>query len=95
MVAVLAQKHNIPFYVAAPISTIDLNAPNGDAIPIEERDRLEVTHIRGHQLAPDNIGVQNPAFDVTPNDLIAAIITDFGVARAPYTESLQKLVSNN
>jgi len=94
MVAVLAQKHNIPFYVAAPISTIDLNAANGDAIPIEERDRLEVTHIRGHQLAPDNIGVQNPAFDVTPNDLIAAIITDFGVARAPYTESLQKLVNS-
>jgi len=94
MVAVLAQKHNIPFYVAAPISTIDLNAANGDAIPIEERDRLEVTHIRGHQLAPDNIGVQNPAFDVTPNDLIAAIITDFGVARAPYTESLQKLFNS-
>src|SRR6266404_6262902 len=94
MVAVLAQKHNIPFYVAAPISTIDLNAANGDAIPIEERDRLEVTHIRGHQLAPDNIGVQNPAFDVTPNDLIAAIITDFGVARAPYIESLQKLVNS-
>lgn len=91
MVAVLAHKHNIPFYVAAPISTIDLKAATGDDIPIEQRDRREVTHIRGHQLAPDNIEVQNPAFDVTPNDLIAAIITDFGVARSPYTQSLARL----
>ena len=92
MVAVLAQKHNIPFYVAAPISTIDLKAPDGDAIPIEERDRREVTHVGTHQLAPDNVGIRNPAFDVTPNDLIAAIITDYGVARAPYSESLERLV---
>src|SRR3989454_468560 len=84
MVAVLARKHEIPFYVAAPISTIDLSLKTGEEIPIEERDRKEVTHIREHQLAPDGVDVQNPAFDVTPNELITAIITDKGVARAPY-----------
>lgn len=92
MVAVLAREHNIPFYVAAPISTLDLSLKSGDEIPIEQRDRKEVTHIREHQLAPDGVGVQNPAFDVTPNALIAAIVTDKGVARAPYTESLRALV---
>jgi methylthioribose-1-phosphate isomerase len=92
MVAVLAKRHNIPFYVAAPISTVDLEATTGDEIPIEERDRREVTHVREHQLAPDNIGVENPAFDVTPGELITAIITDKGVARPPYTDSLKKLV---
>jgi methylthioribose-1-phosphate isomerase len=92
MVAVLAKRHNIPFYVAAPISTVDLAATTGDEIPIEERDRREVTHVREHQLAPDNIGVENPAFDVTPGELITAIITDKGVARPPYTESLKKVV---
>src|ERR1700704_3659593 len=92
MVAVLARKHNIPFYVAAPISTLDLSLQSGDEIPIEERDRKEVTHIKEHQLAPDGVGVQNPAFDVTPNELITAIITDKGVARAPYVTSLQGLV---
>jgi methylthioribose-1-phosphate isomerase len=92
MVAVLAQRHDIPFYVAAPISTLDLSLESGEQIPIEERDRREVTHIREHQLAPDGVGVQNPAFDVTPNNLIAAIITDKGVARAPYVESLKALV---
>jgi methylthioribose-1-phosphate isomerase len=92
MVAVLARQHDIPFYVAAPISTLDLTLSSGDEIPIEERDRREVTHMREYQLAPDGIEVQNPAFDVTPNELIAAIITDKGVARQPYTESLRKLV---
>jgi methylthioribose-1-phosphate isomerase len=92
MVAVLAKQHNIPFYVAAPISTLDLTLSSGEEIPIEERDTREVTHIREHQLAPDGIEVQNFAFDVTPNDLIAAIITDKGVARQPYTESLRKMV---
>jgi methylthioribose-1-phosphate isomerase len=92
MVAVLAKRHNIPFYVAAPVSTVDLETTTGDDIPIEERDRREVTHVREHQLAPDNIGVENPAFDVTPGELITAIITDKGVARPPYTESLKKLV---
>ncbi|MBC7930445.1 MAG: S-methyl-5-thioribose-1-phosphate isomerase [Rubrivivax sp.] len=91
MVAVLAREHSIPFYVAAPISTIDLSLPTGDKIPIEERDAREVTHIREQRLAPEGVAVQNPAFDVTPNELIAAIITDRGVARAPYTESLRKL----
>lgn len=92
MVAVLARQHDIPFYVAAPISTLDLSLQTGEEIPIEERDAREVTHIRGQQLAPEGIEVQNPAFDVTPNELIAAIITDKGVARAPYVESLRKLV---
>lgn len=95
MVAVLAKRHNIPFYVAAPISTLDLSLKSGDEIPIEERDRREVTHIKEQQLAPDGVGVHNPAFDVTPNDLIAAIITDKGVARAPYVSSLQGLVGTN
>ncbi|MGI8566288.1 MAG: S-methyl-5-thioribose-1-phosphate isomerase, partial [Pyrinomonadaceae bacterium] len=92
MVAVLAQRHDIPFYVAAPISTIDLALSTGEQIPIEERDAAEVTHIRGERLAPEGIAVHNPAFDVTPNDLIAAIITDKGVARPPYVASLAKMV---
>jgi methylthioribose-1-phosphate isomerase len=92
MVAVLARQHDIPFYVAAPISTLDLTLKSGDEIPIEERDRREVTHMREYQLAPEGIEVQNFAFDVTPNELIAAIITDKGVARQPYTESLRKMV---
>jgi methylthioribose-1-phosphate isomerase len=95
MVAVLARKHEIPFYVAAPITTLDLSLKSGQEIPIEQRDRKEVTHIRGQQLAPDGIEVSNPAFDVTPNDLITAIITDRGVARAPYTESLRKLMADS
>ena len=88
MVAVLAKRHNIPFYVAAPLSTVDLNCPTGDEIPIEERDIREVTHVKDIQLAPDDAVVSNYGFDVTPNDLVTAIITEKGVARAPYTESL-------
>src|SRR5437763_4834234 len=91
MVAVLAKEHKIPFYVAAPISTIDLAIASGDQIPIEERDAREVTHIREQRLAPEGVPVQNPAFDVTPHELIVAIITDRGVVRAPYTESLRRL----
>jgi len=91
MVAVLAREHGIPFYVAAPLTTLDLTLKTGAEIPIEERDGREITHIKEHQLAPDGISVHNPAFDVTPNNLIAAIITDKGVARAPYEESLKKL----
>ena len=94
MVAVLAKRHDIPFYVAAPISTIDLACPTGEEIPIEERNPREVTHIRDQQLSPTGIEVQNPAFDVTPNDLIAAIITDKGVARQPYIETLRKLFAS-
>lgn len=90
MVAVLAKEHGIPFYVAAPLSTVDLNCPTGEEIPIEERDSREVTHIKDIQLAPEGIGIGNPAFDVTPNHLVTAIITEKGVARAPYTESLKK-----
>jgi methylthioribose-1-phosphate isomerase len=92
MVAVLAERHKIPFYVAAPITTLDLSIPTGEQIPIEERDAREITHVAEKQLGPDGIQVHNPAFDVTPNELIAAIITDKGVARAPYVESLRKLV---
>lgn len=92
MVAVLANKHDIPFYVAAPISTLDLTLKSGKEIPIEERDTKEVTHIGEKQLAPDGIEVQNPAFDVTPNELITAIITDKGVARPPFVESLRAMV---
>src|SRR6202171_2491052 len=91
MVAVLAQRHNIPFYVAAPITTLDLSIPSGDQIPIEERDSREITHVKDHQLGPDGVSVHNPAFDVTPNELIAAIVTDKGVARQPYVESLRRL----
>lgn len=93
MVAVLAREHKIPFYVAAPISTVDLNIASGEQIPIEERDTREVTHVREHRLAPDGIAVHNPAFDVTPNEFIHAIITDKGVARPPYTESLRRIVT--
>lgn len=92
MVAVLAREHGIPFYVAAPISTIDLAAATGEQIPIEERHAREVTHIRDQRLSPEGVAVHNPAFDVTPHEFIAAIITDKGVARPAYTESLEKLV---
>jgi methylthioribose-1-phosphate isomerase len=95
MVAVLAKQHGIPFYVAAPVSTVDLALATGDEIPIEERDAREVTHIRDQRLAPEGVAVANPAFDVTPGELVAAIITDRGVARPPYTESLRELVEGN
>lgn len=95
MVAVLAKQHNIPFYVAAPLSTVDMNCPTGDEIPIEERDIKEITHVKDIQLAPEGIGVDNYAFDVTPNELVTAIITEKGVARKPYTESLRKMFEEN
>ncbi|MDQ3712980.1 MAG: S-methyl-5-thioribose-1-phosphate isomerase [Acidobacteriota bacterium] len=91
MVAVLAKQHDIPFYVAAPLSTVDLNCPTGEEIPIEERNNREITHVQNIQLAPEGISVNNYAFDVTPNEFVAAIITEKGVARAPYTESLRKM----
>ncbi|MDQ3749136.1 MAG: S-methyl-5-thioribose-1-phosphate isomerase [Acidobacteriota bacterium] len=91
MVAVLAKQHDIPFYVAAPLSTVDLNCPSGEEIPIEERNIREITHVQNIQLAPEGISVNNYAFDITPNELVAAIITEKGVARAPYTESLRKM----
>ncbi len=91
MVAVLAHRHNIPFYVAAPLSTVDMNCPTGEEIPIEERNIREITHVQDIQLAPEGIEVSNYAFDVTPNDLVTAIITEKGVARKPYSESLRKM----
>ncbi|MGH9523454.1 MAG: S-methyl-5-thioribose-1-phosphate isomerase, partial [Terriglobales bacterium] len=92
-VAVLAKAHGIPFYVAAPFSTVDLETPDGDRIPIEQRSANEVTHMAGRQVAPDGVKVENPAFDVTPNAYVSAIITERGLARAPYSESLRKLAS--
>lgn len=90
-VAILAKEHGIPFYVAAPFSTVDLDTPDGSTIPIEERSPTEVTHLGGKQIAPTGVQVRNPAFDVTPAKYIAAIITERGVARAPYSVSLQQL----
>ena len=89
--AVLAREHHIPFYVAAPLSTIDLATPDGEQIPIEERNAREVTHIgRDRSWRPTGAHVWNPAFDVTPHTLITGIITERGIFRAPYTESLAR-----
>ncbi len=93
-VAVLAKEHGIPFYVAAPISTVDLATPDGSKIPIEQRNAREVTHIAGKQMVPDGVEVENPAFDVTPAKYITAIITERGVAHAPYGESLLELAES-
>jgi methylthioribose-1-phosphate isomerase len=90
-VGILAKEHGIPFYVAAPWSTIDLATPTGDAIPIEERPQVEVTHHAGKQLTPHGVGICNPAFDVTPAMYVTAIITERGVLRAPYIESLREM----
>ena len=90
-VAVLAHENGIPFYVAAPLSTIDMSLPSGDQIPIEERSSAEVTHLGGVAFAPAEVSARHPAFDVTPERYITAIITERGVARAPYTESLRAL----
>lgn len=87
-VAVLAKHHNIPFYVAAPISTIDFQIASGDEIPIEERDHAEVTHIDGHRICPDGVDVINPSFDVTPCDLVNAVITEKGIVYPPYNQNL-------
>jgi methylthioribose-1-phosphate isomerase len=91
-VAVLAQRHGIPFYIAAPTSTVDLDTPDGDAIPIEERGRAEVAKVGETEILPDGVPVRHPAFDVTPHDLIAGIITEMGVAKAPYKGSLRMQV---
>ncbi len=90
-VAVLAHENRVPFYVAAPVSTLDLTLASGDEIPIEQRSPLEVTHVFGVPVAPEDVRVENPAFDVTPNRYVSAIITEQGVARAPYAESLRQL----
>ena len=90
-VAILAREHNIPFYVAAPWSTVDMSTPTGDQIPIEQRSPHEVTHHGGRQIAPNGVRVENPAFDVTPSKYVTAIITERGIARDPYPESLKQL----
>jgi methylthioribose-1-phosphate isomerase len=92
-VAILAKEHGIPFYVAAPISTVDLATPDGSKIPIEQRNKKEVTHIGGRQMTPDGVEIENPAFDVTPAKYVTAIITERGIARAPYENSLRDLAS--
>lgn len=94
-VAALAERHKIPFYVAAPVSTIDIKIETGDKIPIEERDHREVTHIENIQITPDYVNIYNPAFDVTPNELVTAIITDMGIAKPPYTKSLKEIYSKS
>ena len=91
-VAVLAKENHVPFFVAAPISTLDLTIASGDAIPIEQRAAAEVTHVYGRRMAPEGTAVMNPAFDVTPARYVTGIITERGVARAPYEESLRKLM---
>lgn len=90
-IAVLAKRHNIPFYVAAPLSTIDISKKTGADIPIEERPKEEVTHIMGKQITPDYVNVKNPAFDITPAELITAIITDKGVCEPPFEKTLAGL----
>jgi methylthioribose-1-phosphate isomerase len=90
-VAVLAKTHGVPFYVAAPLSTVDFELAHGDLIPIEERAETEVTHANGVRLAPEGVPVYNPAFDVTPAEWITAIITERGAARPPFRENLQRL----
>src|SRR5207247_2352830 len=89
-VAVLAKEHGIPFYVAAPLSTIDLNTPDGDHIPIEERDQREVTHLGASRLTPEGAKIRNPAFDITPYRYIAGVLTARGIFRPPYSESLKQ-----
>ena len=90
-VAVLAKEHGLPFYVAAPTSTIDLATPDGAHIPIEERDKREITHMGSSRLTPEGVLIRNPAFDVTPHRYIAGIITEIGVSRPPYIDSLRRV----
>lgn len=92
--AVLAKENNVPFYVAAPLSTLDLSLPSGDQIPIEQRSPQEVTHVFGVPVAPEGVAVENPAFDVTPSRYVTAIVTECGVARSPYEESLARLAAH-
>jgi methylthioribose-1-phosphate isomerase len=94
-VAVLAKENGVPFFVAAPVSTLDLTLASGAQIPIEERAAAEVTHVFGHPVAPPGTAVRNPAFDVTPARYVTAIITENGVARAPFEESLPRLAGSD
>ncbi len=90
--AVLARAHAIPFYVAAPTSTIDMRLKSGDDIPIEQRDPREVTHLAGQVLAPEGVDAAHPAFDVTPHDLISAIITEQGIVEPPFEKELGRIM---
>jgi methylthioribose-1-phosphate isomerase len=92
-VAILAKEHNLPFYVAAPWSTLDLATAHGDLIPIEQRAATEVTHSNGKQMTPHGVAIENPAFDVTPAKYVTAIITERGVLRAPYEQSIQNMAT--
>ena len=94
-VSILAKEHGIPFYVAAPWATLDLETAHGDLIPIEQRSARELTHVNGKQMTPDGVAVENPAFDVTPAKYITAIITERGVLRAPFTESIRQIADAN
>jgi methylthioribose-1-phosphate isomerase len=94
-VSILAKEHGIPFYVAAPFNTIDLATSHGSLIPIEQRNPREVTHSNGKQMTPDGVGIENPAFDVTPAKYISAIITERGVLRAPYTDSIRAMAADS
>ena len=91
--SVLARENKVPFYVAAPISTIDVSLRSGKEIPIEERDSKEVTHILGKQIAPAGAKVFNPAFDLTPNDYVGAIITEKGIIKKPFEENIKSVVN--
>lgn len=93
-IAVVARENGVPFYVAAPVSTIDPALPTGDRIPIEERSPEEVVRFRGVQTAPDGVRVANPAFDVTPSRYVSAIVTERGVAKAPYVDSLKTIMEH-
>jgi len=90
-VALAARAAKVPFYVAVPWSTIDMNTPTGADIPIEDRTPREVTHVLGQRIVPEGVPVLNPAFDVTPAELVTALITDRGVVEAPYVENLRKM----
>ncbi len=94
-VSILAKEHGIPFYVAAPFNTIDTATASGDLIPIEQRAAREITHYQGNQVTPDGVNIENPAFDVTPAKYIAAIITERGVLRAPFSESIRAMAERS
>jgi methylthioribose-1-phosphate isomerase len=93
MVAVLARTHKVPFYVAAPLSTIDCSLRSGKEIPIEQRDQREVTHFQGKRTVPDHVGAENPAFDITPCRYVSAIITEKGIVTPPFRSKLKRLFS--
>ena len=94
MVAVLARAHKIPFYVAAPLSTIDISVRSGKEIPIEQRDRREVTHFQAKRTAPEGVKAQNPAFDITPHRYVSAIITEKGVMTPPFKAKIRRLFAS-